>query len=48
VVDEELDLIRRVGAGGQVAYASLLGPVLPVAMNPTYGLPQDRCAEDSV
>lgn len=42
MVDEELGLARRVGAGDQVAYATLLAPVLPVAMNPARGCPPLR------
>jgi RNA polymerase sigma-70 factor (ECF subfamily) len=49
VVDEELELIRRVRMGDMEAYAELLRPLLEVATRLAYGMLQDRCAaEDSV
>jgi RNA polymerase sigma-70 factor, ECF subfamily len=45
----ELELIQRARMGVEVAYAALLGPLLPEAARLAYGLLQDRCAaEDSV
>lgn len=49
VLDEEAELIRRVGMGDSDAYAELLSPLLRVATGLAYGLLQDRrAAEDSV
>lgn len=49
MVDDELELIRRVRMGDKDAYAELLRPLLGAAARLAYGLLQDRCAaEDSV
>jgi RNA polymerase sigma-70 factor (ECF subfamily) len=48
-VDEERELVRRVRAGDEDAYAELLRPLLGVATKLAYGLLQDYwAAEDSV
>jgi RNA polymerase sigma factor (sigma-70 family) len=49
VVDDELELIRRVRMGDKDAFAELLRPLVGAAARLAYGLLQDRCAvEDCV